>query len=1029
MKRHIWTLVLTIFPFMTQAITTTVPVGSIVDNGDVNSVVTQKVYGQTNNFTVSGVQQIMSGGSSYNSNLYPYGQQDVMSGGISYNTNIQYYALQNVYGKSYSSSIDTRGSMNINKGGYAEGTIINGGTLYVLTGGTSVNSQIISGKQYVSGTDTGTILTSGLQEVKSGGVTSNTTIEGGTQQIDEGGKSENTTINGGSVKIFGSTNGATVNSNGVLNILSDGFAQNTIINGGRMEVNSSGTSKYTNLISGQQRVYGLDSYGTISGGTQSIRSGGRAQYATVSGQGVQQISGSGIAQNSTITDGGTQLITNGTATDTIITNGGIQQIEGGISENSQISNNGKQLITEGTALETVLNSGGIQQIDDGASSNTIINSGGQQIINGGFVTDTSINSGGIQLINNGTVSGSIVESGGEQRINGGTIENTQVGNGGKQIIFGGNVTGTEVYDKGIQQINSNGMANSSHISNQGIQIINGGQAYDTILSTGGSQQISDGGAAYNTEISEHGIQYVDNNGTSYNSVIKSQGIEQIIYGGTAIDSQVYTNGLLTIGNGGIAQNSIIYEKGAIWIYNGGTAENTVIDNGGWMTLNSGGILSGQTRINNGNLTIIGSNEISDLTLTNTMVYLTPAPQFSQLTINNLNGSGRFYISSNIAANKSDQIIVQSGNGDFGLVVHDYSNSTQFPDRFSIINERNGAQDQFYLVGGAVNVGAYEYSLEEQDGDWYLVKTQELNDSSYVSKNAFFSLPSIFETHIMSLYSQLESIRNQKRNDNGLWIRNFGRRIKDKFKDNTATHTDIFGTQIGYNHTIWNKGDDVIDIGIYGGYSFSRQKYSIDGKGTGYTNNLGIYATYGNQSHYFIDIFGSYFWHHQKTTDYTPDGTDVIAKYNPHGWQTSFIAGKRFIFANNWYIEPQIGIDYLRIDGVKYQTNFNTPVKTSNYDTLKSGIGFYLGKDIMIFDEIDTQIYSRFKIVNYSDAKAWIAFSDYTFIEKISSTGYELGFGINMEVKNNWTSYIDAGTRFGGKSTVPLEMSFGLQYNF
>ncbi len=1029
MKTSHLAFIASVLPFSAQAITTTIPAGSIVTGGDVNSIITQQVYGQADNFTVSGTQQIMNGGISHNSNLYPYGEQDVMSGGISYNTNIQYYALQNINGQSYGSVIASRGSANINKGGYAEQTTINGGTLYVLSGGNSVNSNLISGKQYISGTDTGTIITNGLQEVKNGGTAISTTVNGGTQQIDEGGKSEKTIINGGSVKIFGSVASATVNTNGVLNIMSDGYADNTTINGGRMEVNNGATSQYTKLVSGQQRVYGLDNYSTVNGGTQSIRSGGTAKYATITGQGIQQISGSGIAENSTITDGGTQLMTSGSVIDTNILNGGVQQIEGGTATNSHISNEGKQILSDGTAIDTIINSKGIQQIDNGNVQNTQINDGGQQIVNGGTITETTINSGGIQQVNDGTINNTFIQSGGIQQVNDGTVVNSQIFKNGKQIVFGGNISGTQVSFQGIQQINSGATVRNSHINNQGIQIINGGTAYDTTLVSGGSQQISNNGIAYNTNISDYGIQYINNNGFAYDSIIQSQGIQQIASGGIAVNSQVYNNGLLTVGNGGIAQNSTIYEKGAIWIYNGGIAENTIIDNGGWMTLNGGGILNGKTQINNGNLTIIGSNNISDLTLNNTMVYVTPAPQFSQLTVNQLNGSGRFYISSNIAANKSDKIIVQNGSGDFGLVIHDYSHATQFPNQFNVIDEANKASDRFYLVGGAVNIGAYEYNLKEQNGDWYLVKTQELNDSSYVAKNAFLSLRSVFETHITSINRQLQSIRTQNKHNNGLWIRSFGRKAKDKFKDDTNAHSDVFGTQIGYDRTIWQNNEHAIDLGVYGGYSFSRQKYSVDGRGTGYTNNLGIYSTYSNQAQYFIDILGSYFWHHQKTTDYTPDGTDVIAKYDPHAWQTSILAGKKFDFGENWFIEPQIELTYLKIDGVRYQTNFNTPVNTSDFSSLKSSIGFYAGRDMVISDNIESQIYARFKVINYSDAKTWIEFADYTFEENMASTGYELGLGINAAVKQNWAGYLDIGTQLGGKSTIPLEMSFGLQYNF
>lgn len=98
-----------VFPSAAAAITQIVNAGEVLDGGDVHTVVTQRVYGTTKNFTVSGNQQVMSGGEAYNSNIFPYGQQNVEKGGVSHNTNVQYYAVQNVNGEAYSSTVASQG--------------------------------------------------------------------------------------------------------------------------------------------------------------------------------------------------------------------------------------------------------------------------------------------------------------------------------------------------------------------------------------------------------------------------------------------------------------------------------------------------------------------------------------------------------------------------------------------------------------------------------------------------------------------------------------------------------------------------------------------------------------------------------------------------------------------------------------------------------------------------------------------------------------------------------------------------------
>ena len=57
MKKYTLTLFFTVLPAAAGAITAEIPAGTVVNGGDVHSIVTQKVFGEANNFTVSGVQQ------------------------------------------------------------------------------------------------------------------------------------------------------------------------------------------------------------------------------------------------------------------------------------------------------------------------------------------------------------------------------------------------------------------------------------------------------------------------------------------------------------------------------------------------------------------------------------------------------------------------------------------------------------------------------------------------------------------------------------------------------------------------------------------------------------------------------------------------------------------------------------------------------------------------------------------------------------------------------------------------------------
>ena len=852
---------LMLLPQTGNAITTTIPAGTVSSGGDIMSIVTQNVYGEADNYTVFGTQQVMSGGKTNGSIIYSYGQQNVLSGGVSNNTTVQYYGMQNINGSSYNSSVDTRGTINVNRGGYAEGTIVNGGTYSVLSGASSSQTIVNSGREYVTGTEENATINGGTQEIKSGGIAENTTINnGGTQQVDEGGTAKETIISsGGSAVVYGTSTGTLVDSGAKFKIYGSGVAENTIISGGTMEVSGSGTSLSSQMISGIQRVYGLASGSSISGGTQTVYSGGKAENTKISGEGIQNVSYSGLT----------------------------------------------------------------------VSTNLY---------------------GGTQNINNGA-----------------TAQNTVLSGGEMNVLSGGTATGTEL--------------------NSGTEIVSGTDSGSTI--NGGLQQITDGGKAVSTTI---------NGGT------------QSIYGG------------------GISENPNV-KGGNLRIYQGGTSINTTVTQGS-AELYTGGTLSGQTQISQGTLNIYGDNTIPTLILNNSMVNIPQSGGYSTLQIGELNGSGIFNLSSNLADDEFDSLEITNGTGNFGIIFHDYSSEGNLPTKIKIINKAGSANDNFYLIGDAVDVGAFQYKLLQEGNNWLLSRTQQLTDSSLIAKNTYTSLSSLFYTHLTPIYNRLHIAHPQNKHDNGLWIKAINRRIKFDYKDMTNSRMDVYGTAIGFDREAAISDGYIITLGAYGSYSYSRQKYNQRGHADGDTESLGLYASLTTPSLLSFDVVGSYYWHDQKIRSYTPSGSPVDGKFTNNGWQVSSYVSRRFEFGKQWYVSPIAGLRYMRIEGVNYHTNFNTPVSANASDFLSGSIGLSAGKRITLQSASILDAYGRFNLIHDWDGKSNVTVADYTFTEDVSTMRYELGAGLNFyNSEDSGAGYLDVSTQLGSKVRYPWEINVGWQYKF
>ena len=1262
-----------LYPLTTQAVTVVVPAGTTQDGGDINTVVTQKVYGTADNFTVSGDQQVMSGGVTHNSIIYPYGQQDVEVGGTSYNTQVLHAGLQVVRGNSYSSTVESNGSINVNNGGNAYNTNVSGGSFSVLQGGNAYDTIVNSGTESVYGTDTNANIKGGTQQIKRYGKALNAQINGGIQQIDVRGTAENTVINSGIQNVYGDAISSVINSDGTMNVYSTGYAENTVISGGNMNVNSGVFSMQTILKQGTQTVYGQDISGTITGGTQIVLDGGVAEdtiiqgglqqigkdsYAfnnIISNSGIQEVEEGGYSYRSQISDGGKviangevyeaniknggslEVASGGLAQDTIVAGGsmvvaaggtsqntnlssgsmtvagtdtqttltggtqtilaggvaqntnisggeqivqnggtvqnatitnGLQTVQsGGVAENSQISAQGVQNILSGgkaqgssvsdggkitvagSALATTVNANGSLEVASGGlAQDTTVAGGSMAVTTGGTSQNTNLSfgsmtiagtdikatlTGGTQTILAGGVAQNTNISGGEQIVqNGGTAQNSTVTNGLQTVQSGGVTENSQISAQGMQNILNGGKAQGSSVSDGGkitvagsalstkvnangsLEVASGGLAQDTTVNVGGtaefqsgstatntlikggrvnilagaiaentiinsgfeyvagisnnasvnylgSQTVQNGGVAYNTKVNASGTQNVLAGGEASHTIVNALGTQNVfqgaevsdtqilltgkqnvyaggeaksstLYGGTQIvygtaSDTVVNSGLQEVKNGGKVISSQINYGGILTLLEGATAENTQLSNG-TLRLFSGGNLIGSTSARNSILYISGNNSIPDLQSDNSLIKIGYNPSFTTLYINQLNGTGVFSMSSNLAAGISDYINVQDGDGNFGLIINDYSQGTA-PDKFKIIDKSTAAHDSFYLVGGAVDVGAYRYDLVQENNDWFLEHTEQLSDATYVARNTFSAISSLFFSHLTPVYNRLHFQHQNFDHNNGLWIKGIGRRVNQNYKDGTSSRTDIYGESLGFDHQVFSSDGIHITAGLYSGFTSSQQKFDVDGQGDGQTYSFGLYSTLLTDNKYFLDVMGTYFRHHQKNRSYTPAGESVIAKFNTDGWQTALTAGKRFDFDNDWFLSPFLGMNYMYVQGVDYQTNFNTLIQADSADYLSNSLGFTGGKSFYLDSGVVLDAYSQVNMIYDWDAKSSVAIADYFAEDDLASLHYEFSLGLNATWNSHSSAYMEFTSQFGDKVDVPWAFSVGYQYNF
>ncbi|EJV3576832.1 autotransporter adhesin Ag43, partial [Escherichia coli] len=289
--------------------------------------------------------------------------------------------------------------------------------------------------------------------------------------------------------------------------------------------------------------------------------------------------------------------------------------------NTTVTTNGRQVVLEGgTASDTVIRDGGGQSLNGLAVNTTLINRGEQWVHEGGVATGTIINRDGYQSVKSGGLAtGTIINTGAEggpdsdnsytgQKVQG-TAESTTINKNGRQIILSSGIArDTLIYAGGDQSVHGRALNTTL---NGGYQYVHkDGLALNTVINEGGWQVVKTGGAAGNTTINQNGELRVHAGGEA-TAVTQNTG-GALVTSTAATVTGTNRLGHFSVGNG-MADNVVLENGGRLDVLESHSAWKTLVDDGGTLAVSAGGkatdvtITSGGALIADSGATVEGTN--------------------------------------------------------------------------------------------------------------------------------------------------------------------------------------------------------------------------------------------------------------------------------------------------------------------------------------------------------------------------------------------------------------------------------------
>ncbi|WP_107855138.1 autotransporter outer membrane beta-barrel domain-containing protein [Neisseria weaveri] len=345
----------------------------------------------------------------------------------------------------------------------------------------------------------------------------------------------------------------------------------------------------------------------------------------------------------------------------------------------------------------------------------------------------------------------------------------------------------------------------------------------------------------------------------------------------------------------------------------------------------------------------------------------------------------------------------------------------------VVEVKGRSEAVFNLSQPKLTVDSYEYRLVKNglvtpnDGNWYLRNTFRSGVANYLTASAANS------TGGLALLSTMHQ-RNGKFNPDTdgkaeTWARLISSRDKQEGGRQFSYKQNLFGVQIGRN--LWQSGGDKpsragVTVQYLRGnadtYDRDRNNVSLGtsaGEVKSHTGGIGVYHTVTGASDWYVDSVAQINY----VSNTLKDDEKRTSKLKGMQYGLSVEAGKPYVLANQWKIEPQAQLSYLYTDYRNASDDF-AKVKVKDADSLRLRVGARVDKQ---FEQRDTNVYALVNLHHDFADKNRASFTHpnggvLKVKETFKRSGIEAGLGVQTKLGSNSYLYSDLRRlhRFGGK---------------
>ena len=443
-----------------------------------------------------------------------------------------------------------------------------------------------------------------------------------------------------------------------------------------------------------------------------------------------------------------------------------------------------------------------------------------------------------------------------------------------------------------------------------------------------------------------------------------------------------------------------------------------------------------------------SSTLNNLDANSSDITFTPTSEYKTLTIkDNLTGSSKFNLNTNIAENKSDKIVVKGtaeGNHKIGVT----NQGANVANGKVTLVETNGGNAAFSLTNpnNRVDLGAYQYFLTKEGNNWVLANSKNavtptppvapvtpskpvvtpsnpvvtpsnpvvtpskpvvtpstpvvtpsnpvvppavLPSAPLLSDlaNAQVSLRQaqllLVEDDLSGIHQRLGEVKNGEKGN--VWVRNVNSRQKLAALSTGESETSGFRQNV---HRVQVGADAAVTDNLRIGGFVGRSQANVDfnghyGDGKVRSNSVGLYAAYLADNGIYVDNIVKYSRLHANS-NYTE-------KRHYNAYTISSELGKRFSLVNDWTITPQAQLAW---------THISSQENEDSLSSVYSRIGLRVAKGFALSNGWNLQPYAEVNAITSKNRSSKIHYTN-SALDVASSRGrFESAVGLNAGFANH-----------------------------